>query len=74
MMHPCLGCGATTHHRHLHDCAHGIPETHLSGTERFECAACGRATFAYSDDANTFRFVLDGPEREQAPTHALARR
>jgi len=25
----------------MHDCAHGIPETHMDGSERYECAVCG---------------------------------
>jgi hypothetical protein len=58
--HHCLSCRSVTRHRHLHDCAHGIPETHMAGSERFECAACGRTTFAHSPDADTFAFVLDG--------------
>jgi hypothetical protein len=29
---------------------------------------------AYSDGADTFRFVLDGPGRAKARSHALARR
>jgi hypothetical protein len=58
--HHCLSCNAETPHLHLHDCAHGIPETHMAGSERFECTACGRMTFAHSDGADTFRFALDG--------------
>lgn len=61
MNHHCLSCGQETRHRHLHDCAHGIFETHMSGSERFECTACGKVTFAHSEDADTFSFVLDGP-------------
>jgi hypothetical protein len=33
----CFGCGKVTAHRHIHDCAHDIPETHMAGTERFVC-------------------------------------
>lgn len=60
MTHHCLTCRTETEHHHLHDCAPGIPETHMSGSERFECTACGKLTFAHSRDADTFRFVLDG--------------
>jgi len=56
------------------DCAYGILETRLLGTERLECTACERTAFAYSDGADTFRFVLDGPGRAKAPSRALARR
>jgi len=58
--HHCISCGTVTEHRHLHECAHGITETHLSGSERFVCTICSRATFAHSPDADTFAFVLDG--------------
>lgn len=58
--HHCLACGTSTWHHHLHDTAHGIMETHMAGSERFECTVCHRSTFAHSDGADTFRFVLDG--------------
>jgi hypothetical protein len=58
--HHCLSCAAVTPHLHLHDCAHGIPETHMAGSERFQCVPCGRITLAHSPDADTFSFVLDG--------------
>ena len=60
MRHHCLNCKATTYHWHLHDTVHGIPETHMSGSERFQCKECQRTTFAYSPDADLFTFVLDG--------------
>jgi hypothetical protein len=58
--HHCLGCNTITYHWHLHDTAHGIPETHLAGSERFQCKECKRTTFAHSPDADLFTFVLDG--------------
>lgn len=59
--HHCLICGASTRHHHLYDSALGNPQGHLAGTERFECSACGKSTFADSDNASdAFRFVLDG--------------
>lgn len=60
MRHHCLTCNTETYHWHLHDTAHGIPETHIAGSERFTCKACNRSTFANSPDADTFTFVLDG--------------
>lgn len=35
----CVKCN--TELKHLHDCAHGMPEMHISGTERYECVKCG---------------------------------
>ena len=58
--HHCLSCRAVTAHHHLHDCAHGIPETHLAGSERFVCADCDRTTFSHSAGAEAFAFALDG--------------
>jgi len=59
MTRHCLTCYAETKHCHIHDTAHAIPETHMSGTERFLCRAYGRSTFAHSECAETFPFVLD---------------
>jgi hypothetical protein len=50
----CFGCGNVTAHRHLHDCAHGIAETHMVGSERFVCELCGHVTRADSDGAERF--------------------
>jgi hypothetical protein len=69
----CPACGCQTRHLHLHDCAHGIPETHMHGSERFQCQACGHATFAHSDGAARFPFVLDAPDRRAAFAHAMVR-
>jgi len=63
MQHHCLKCETVTEHWHLHDTAHGIPDTHMAGSERFTCKVCKRSTFAHSPDAGTFKFVLDGHEQ-----------
>ncbi|MBR1150133.1 hypothetical protein [Bradyrhizobium sp. JYMT SZCCT0428] len=60
MQHHCLTCAATTYHWHLHDTAHGIPETHMAGSERFVCKPCKRTTFAIDAGSVAFPFVLDG--------------
>lgn len=70
----CRNCGCQTRHRHMHDCAHGLPETHMHGTERFVCAECDLPTFAWSEGSDRFRFVLDGAERQSVSSHAGARR
>lgn len=64
-VHHCLGCGRRTPHTHWHDTAHGLRQTHMVGSERFVCEACGRATFACSPDAGTFRFVYDGAAAQE---------
>jgi len=55
----CFGCEKVTSHEHLHDCAPGIPETHLVGSERFVCVLCKHVTFAGSDGASRFPFMFD---------------
>lgn len=69
----CHICICQTRHLHLHDCAHGIPETHMHGTERFQCSGCGHLTFAHMDGADRFPFILDVPERRSAYSHAMVR-
>lgn len=54
----CRRCNADTEHRHAHDTAHGIPETHMDGSEYFECRDCGLKTFA-GDGEGDFTFILD---------------
>lgn len=55
----CPGCEQITAHQHLHDTAHGIAETHMVGSERFECTACGHVTTAGDPAAGRFNFTLD---------------
>jgi hypothetical protein len=55
----CFGCGKVTAHRHVHDCAHDIPEAHMAGSERFVCELCEHVTFAGSDGASRFPFTFD---------------
>ena len=63
----CFGCGNVTAHQHLHDCAHGIAETHMVGSERFVCELCGHVTRADSDGAERFPFTFDKVRRESGP-------
>src|SRR5262249_45729498 len=55
----CFGCGKVTSHEHSHDCAPGIPGTHIVGSERFGCVLGNHVTFAGSDGASRFPFTLD---------------
>ena len=59
----CFGCGKVTAHQHLHDCAHGIAETHIDGSERFVCELCGHITRAGSIGAERFPFTFDKAHR-----------
>lgn len=65
-IHHCLGCGVPTPHLHMDDVVRRYGrEDHVAGSERFICVACNRLTFAHSDGADTFRFVLDGAAQEK---------
>jgi hypothetical protein len=55
----CFGCRKITAHQHWHDCAHGISEPHMVGSERFVCELCGHVTRADSDGAERFPFTFD---------------
>lgn len=57
----CATCGQMRPFRHLHQTAHGIPGTHMAGTERFECAACGESYGPADGPPFPLRFVLDTP-------------
>ena len=51
--------------RHLHDAAHGIPETHMVGSERYECK-CGKTIHCAEGTALGFKFILDGDQKGQS--------
>ena len=55
----CSHCKTETVHQHLHDAAHGIPETHMSGSERYECEVCGRSLFKGDPETRDLQFILD---------------
>ena len=45
--------------KHLHDAAHGIHETHLFGTERFECQCGFECWGAVEGEKLGLKFILD---------------
>ena len=55
----CFGCGKVTAHRHVHDCAHDIPEAHMAGSERLVGELRQDVMFAGSDGASRFPFTFD---------------
>lgn len=55
----CDNCKKETEHRHMHDTAHGISTTHMSGSERYECVECGHAIFKKEGVEKGLKFVLD---------------
>lgn len=56
----CPRCDLQTTHHHVHDAAHGIAGTHMAGTERYVCEACGNAIFAAEGERLGLKFILDG--------------
>lgn len=51
----CQGTGF----KHIHDAAHGIPGTHMDGSERFVCGKCDYSVYAREGKVLGFIFLLD---------------
>lgn len=60
MQHHCLTCNTTTPHHHRNESSSRRGIRHIAGSERFECIACGRTTFAHDTGSEAFPFALDG--------------
>lgn len=57
----CETCNDTTEHRHMHDTAHGLEQTHMAGTERFQCTECNHSVYKAEGARRGFadKFILD---------------
>jgi hypothetical protein len=55
----CNRCQRETEHTHMHDTAHGIPETHMDGSERYECSICENGIYPTEGKERGLTFVLD---------------
>ena len=55
----CPKCKGLTEAKHMYDCAHGIPETHMAGTERYECVDCGYVMRKVEGEKQGLKFFLD---------------
>lgn len=55
----CPHCEDEAELNHLHDCAHGIPDTHMAGSERYKCPSCGYAIHKSEGEKMGLKFVLD---------------
>lgn len=56
----CPKCDKETEHKHLHDAAHGIEGTHMSGSERYSCTECKHNTYASKEGVERgMKFILD---------------
>ena len=55
----CPKCKKETEHRHMHDTAHGISETHMVGSERYECRICGYSMYKKEGEKQGLKYILD---------------
>ncbi len=55
----CPKCKTEADFKHIHNCAHGIRETHMAGSERYECSQCGYTIYKSEGEGLGFIFVLD---------------
>lgn len=55
----CPQCKLEVAFHHWHDCAHGLEETHIEGSERFVCPMCGEVVHAEHPEADRFPFCYD---------------
>ena len=58
----CPKCNKVTEHKHLRSCAHGIEETHMDGSERYQCVECGYSMFPEEGEKQGLSYVYDGKE------------
>lgn len=55
----CPKCDKETKHKHVHDTAHGIPETHMVGTECYVCGECGYRMRKAEAEKQGLKFFLE---------------
>jgi hypothetical protein len=55
----CNKCNIKTEHRHLSDCCWGLPSTHTSDSERYECTICGHAIYKQDGKQMGLRYFFD---------------
>ena len=61
IMKVCPYCDSTKGFRHLANTAHGIPGTHMAGSERFECKGCDKRLAREDAENIGFEYVIDDP-------------
>jgi uncharacterized protein with PIN domain len=55
----CPKCREEVDFKHLHDTAHGIPETHMQGSERYVCPECQHTIWKNEGEKLGLKFILD---------------
>lgn len=58
-MFSCPNCQQVATFNHIHNAAHGIPGTHMDGTERYVCSLCSHAIFKEEGERLGLTFTLD---------------
>jgi hypothetical protein len=62
----CSSCGQNREFRHTHETAHGIPGTHMAGTELFECTVCDESYGPKDGPPFPLRFILDPSTQKES--------
>ncbi len=55
----CPKCKKETQHTHKHQGAYGMSETHMAGSEIYECGECGYGMHKQEGEKQGLVFVLD---------------
>jgi hypothetical protein len=55
----CKICQKETEHFHLHSCAYDLADTHMSGSERYQCIECGSGIYKEEGEKKGLKFYLD---------------
>lgn len=55
----CPACKQAAPTQHMHSTAHGIPGTHMAGSERFECSACRHTLSREEAEGRGLAYALD---------------
>jgi len=55
----CPKCQKKTEHSHEHHTAYGIEDTHMNGSEHYQCKECGYLMLKKEAEAQGLKFILD---------------
>ena len=54
----CPRCEKTTEHTHRHYAVHGIPGTHMAGSEHYECVECGYTMYKNEGERQGLKYIF----------------
>lgn len=55
----CPKCKKDVKPKHLHDTAHGLSMTHMTGSERYKCLECNHEVYKAEGILLGLKFILD---------------